>query len=58
MGVWDASERQGDWRFTRGILSHVIAVAFSRDGRSLLSADSSGTVKVWDVPASAKRDHR
>jgi WD40 repeat protein len=52
LGVWDASSGK-ELAHYQGHREPLIAVGFSRDGRTLLSADESGTVKAWDVPASA-----
>ncbi len=51
VGVWDASNGR-ELAHYQGHLTQVISLSFSRDGRNLLSADNnSGTVKVWDAPA-------
>jgi WD40 repeat protein len=51
VGVWDAALGK-KLALYQGHLTKVEAVAFSRDGRSLSTADASGTVKVWSVPSS------
>jgi WD40 repeat protein len=34
-----------------GHRSSVTGLAFSRDGKNLLSSSSDGTVRVWGIPA-------
>jgi WD40 repeat protein len=48
VGLWDAVTGQ-ELAMYRGHTSDVCAVAFSRDGRHLLSADATESVKVWDA---------
>src|SRR5262249_51196552 len=48
VGLWDAATGQ-ELAMYRGHASNVLAVAFSRDGRHLLSADATESVKVWDA---------
>ncbi len=52
VGVWDAADGK-ELALYQGHLGTVTAVAFSHDGRNLLSADEYGTLKVWDAPAGA-----
>jgi serine/threonine protein kinase/WD40 repeat protein len=48
VGLWDAASGKELAMYT-GHTSSVTAVAFSRDGRHLLSADATESVKVWDA---------
>ncbi len=48
VGLWDAASGK-ELAMYRGHTSKVCAVAFSRDGRHLLSADATESVKVWDA---------
>jgi WD40 repeat protein len=48
VGLWDAVTGQ-ELAMYRGHASNVCAVAFSGDGRHLLSADATEYVKVWDA---------
>jgi serine/threonine protein kinase/WD40 repeat protein len=48
VGLWDATTGK-ELAIYRGHTSNVTAVAFSRDGRHLLSADATESVKVWDA---------
>jgi eukaryotic-like serine/threonine-protein kinase len=48
VGLWDAASGK-ELAMYRGHSSSVTAVAFSRDGRHLLSADATESVKVWDA---------
>jgi WD40 repeat protein len=48
VGLWDAASGQ-ELAMYRGHTADVCAVAFSRDGRHVLSADAVGSVKVWDA---------
>ena len=54
MGVWDAADGK-ELALYQGHLGTVTAVAFSRDGRNLLSADEFGTLKVWEVAGRRQR---
>ena len=49
MRLWDL-ERGVELRKFAGHQGHVIAVAFARDGRTLLSADAGGVLRAWDGP--------
>ena len=56
-GVRLLSLRTGAVRlFTPSAGSAVVALAFSRDGRTLASASSSGVVDVWNVPGATLRE--
>jgi serine/threonine protein kinase/WD40 repeat protein len=48
VGLWDAASGK-ELAINRGHISNVCAVAFSRDGRQLLSADATEAVKVWEA---------
>src|SRR5205823_5546479 len=48
VGLWDAATGK-ELAMYCGHTSSVTAVAFSRDGRHLLSADATESVKVWDA---------
>lgn len=48
VGLWDAASGK-ELAMYRGHTANVCAVAFSRDGRQLLSADAVDSVKVWDA---------
>jgi WD40 repeat protein len=48
VGLWDAATGK-ELAMYRGHASNVCAVAFSRDGRHLLSADATECVKIWDA---------
>ena len=48
IGVWDASDGKELTSF-QGHLGRVSAVAFSQDGRKVLSADDRDSVKIWDA---------
>jgi serine/threonine protein kinase/WD40 repeat protein len=52
VGLWDAGNGKELAQY-RGHTSNVSAVAFSRDGRHLLSADATESLKVWDAHARA-----
>jgi serine/threonine protein kinase/WD40 repeat protein len=52
VGLWDAADGK-ELALYQGHLARVKAVAFSRDGRNLLSADDAGTVKVWTAPVTS-----
>jgi serine/threonine protein kinase/WD40 repeat protein len=52
VGVWDAADGK-QLALYQGHLAMVEAVAFSQDGRELMSADSTSTVKVWTARATA-----
>jgi uncharacterized protein len=46
--LWDAK----GWRHRRNLSGHkfdIVALVFSRDGRTLASGDTQGSVKFWDV---------
>ena len=53
VGVWDSASGQ-ELRQYLGHQGGIFAIAFSRDGRILQSADASGRVKAWEGPATAK----
>src|SRR5207248_1957540 len=46
VGVWDTANGK-ELAIYRGHTSGVTAVAFSRDGRHLLSADATESIKFW-----------
>jgi eukaryotic-like serine/threonine-protein kinase len=48
VGLWDAVTGK-ELAMYCGHASSVTAVAFSRDGRRLLSADATESIKVWDA---------
>jgi WD40 repeat protein len=48
VGLWDATSGK-ELAMYRGHTSNVCAVAFSSDGRQLLSADATHAIKVWDA---------
>jgi serine/threonine protein kinase/WD40 repeat protein len=48
VGLWDAASGK-ELAVYRGHTANVSAVAFSRDGRHLLSADATEAIKVWDA---------
>jgi serine/threonine protein kinase/WD40 repeat protein len=52
VGLWDAATGK-ELAMYRGHTANVSAVAFSRDGQHLLSADATGSVKVWDAHSRA-----
>jgi WD40 repeat protein len=51
--VWD-SHTGAFVRSFRGHTGPVTSVAFSRDGRLLISGSQDGTVKVWDLTSLGK----
>src|SRR5262249_39939420 len=48
VGPWDAATGK-ELAMYRGHSADVCAVAFSRDGRHLLSADAAESIKVWNA---------
>ncbi len=54
VGVWDTAEGKLVATY-QDDLSEIFAVAFGRDGRELLAADSHSTLKIWD--ATGEPDH-
>jgi WD40 repeat protein len=48
LAVWDAADGK-ELALYQGHLGRLNSLAFSRDGRNLLSVDGLGTVKVWDA---------
>ncbi len=54
IGVWDAAEGKPIAMY-QDDMSTAYAIAFGRNGRDLLAADSYGTVKIWDAAGRRQR---
>lgn len=56
MQLWDLTDPNHAGRLGQPLLGHtdnVLGVAFSSDGRTLLSGSADATVRVWPTPLDA-----